>query len=278
MSDNRQVMRRKLNRAFTLIELLVVIAIIAILAAILFPVFSRAKAAAQTTSCLSNLRQMGTAVMMYVTDHDGTYPVAFFLSSHAGRPCVMTSFQSLQPYQRNSLILQCPADPSPLNFQTGTAVFGFPPLCPSQPIAHLMSYQPNFRLIDTGDPNFLVNPFTGVTGRPVRRESDVEFPSDTSVFADATIALQGGSANFITYQMPIQPRHNNRLNVVWADGHAKALSARPDLGPDGTQLSGFQIDRQAIRAWRVTTDGPYRDLREVSGIPFQMADGSWGLR
>lgn len=62
------------RRGFTLIELLVVIAIIAILAAILFPVFARAKEAAKKTSCLSNNKQIGIALMMYANDHDGGLP------------------------------------------------------------------------------------------------------------------------------------------------------------------------------------------------------------
>ena len=61
------------RRAFTLIELLVVIAIIAILAAILFPVFAQAKAAAKKTSALSNLKQNAVAVLMYNTDYDDTF-------------------------------------------------------------------------------------------------------------------------------------------------------------------------------------------------------------
>lgn len=68
--------RRRLvrNAAFTLIELLVVIAIVAILAAILFPVFSRAKEAAKKASCTSNMRQIGLAIAMYRTDYDGVNP------------------------------------------------------------------------------------------------------------------------------------------------------------------------------------------------------------
>ena len=62
------------RRGFTLIELLVVIAIIVILAAILFPVFARAKEAANKTACISNLKQIGTAVSMYIQDNDDTYP------------------------------------------------------------------------------------------------------------------------------------------------------------------------------------------------------------
>lgn len=63
------------RRAFTLIELLVVISIISVLAAILFPVFARARENARRTSCLSNLKQMGLGVMMYVQDYDEHYPL-----------------------------------------------------------------------------------------------------------------------------------------------------------------------------------------------------------
>jgi prepilin-type N-terminal cleavage/methylation domain-containing protein/prepilin-type processing-associated H-X9-DG protein len=67
-------MSRRYRSAFTLIELLVVIAIIAILAAILFPVFAQAREKARQTSCTSNLKQLGTAMMMYAQDYDESYP------------------------------------------------------------------------------------------------------------------------------------------------------------------------------------------------------------
>src|ERR1700748_3868491 len=68
-------------KAFTLIELLVVIAIIAILAAILFPVFAQAKAAAKKTAALSNYNQLGKGTILYTNDFDATYPVFMYASS-----------------------------------------------------------------------------------------------------------------------------------------------------------------------------------------------------
>ena len=65
-----------IKKGFTLIELLVVIAIIAILAAILFPVFAQAREKARQTSCLSNMKQLGTATQLYMDDYDETFPPA----------------------------------------------------------------------------------------------------------------------------------------------------------------------------------------------------------
>ena len=77
--------RTRIQQGFTLIELLVVIAIIAILAAILFPVFAQAREAARTISCLSNQKQIGTAVIMYIQDYDEKYPwSAIYLPDCAG--------------------------------------------------------------------------------------------------------------------------------------------------------------------------------------------------
>src|SRR6266542_2865473 len=76
MKRRRILMHRRKRHGFTLIELLVVIAIIAILAAILFPVFAQARAKARQATCLSNLKQLGTAFMMYAQDYDETYPMS----------------------------------------------------------------------------------------------------------------------------------------------------------------------------------------------------------
>ena len=93
---------RHTHRGFTLIELLVVIAIIAILAAILFPVFARARAKARQTSCLSNVKQISLALMMYAQDYDEAYPCVNHSTGYDW-------WQPLQGYVRNAQIFRCPA-------------------------------------------------------------------------------------------------------------------------------------------------------------------------
>ncbi len=91
------------RKGFTLIELLVVIAIIAILAAILFPVFARARAKAYQTQCLNNLKQLGTALAMYAQDHENRLPVGV---DENGKYW----YTLLSSYVRNSQVYSCPAD------------------------------------------------------------------------------------------------------------------------------------------------------------------------
>ena len=119
------------RRGFTLIELLVVIAIIAILAAILFPVFARAREQARAISCLSNTRQLGTAIQMYLQDYDSSFPTMYLdagnavgdtygelYGGHAGigsdaqlQYAVNDSYLAqLNPYIKNTGIGVCPSD------------------------------------------------------------------------------------------------------------------------------------------------------------------------
>lgn len=109
------------NKAFTLIELLVVIAIIAILAAILFPVFAQARESARTTSCLSNMKQVALGWMMYSQDYDESFPLSrrvFSGTVSNGCDCdanctVNESWmEETQPYVKSYDLYKCPSNPN----------------------------------------------------------------------------------------------------------------------------------------------------------------------
>lgn len=103
-----------MKKAFTLIELLVVIAIIAILAAILFPVFAQAKAAAKKTADLSNMKQIGTGLAIYMGDYDDVYPPAASLDPNntTNTAPVWSSKAVTGPYIKNTQIFVSPTEPS----------------------------------------------------------------------------------------------------------------------------------------------------------------------
>jgi prepilin-type N-terminal cleavage/methylation domain-containing protein len=94
------------RRGFTLIELLVVIAIIAILAAILFPVFAQAREKARQSACMSNMKQLGLAVLQYSQDADGTFPAG----NHAPDSWANGWPLTTAPYIKNLGVFRCPSD------------------------------------------------------------------------------------------------------------------------------------------------------------------------
>jgi len=141
MSKIERASSAKTRRGFTLIELLVVIAIIAILAAILFPAFAKAREAARRSSCSSNLKQIGVGMMQYTQEYDEKYPLARFYIA-AGNE---TNWgQRLQPYLKSTDLFKCPSNPDNGNFMG----YGISPDNPAGVRQIPVSYAMNFMIGD----------------------------------------------------------------------------------------------------------------------------------
>jgi len=205
-----------MRKGFTLIELLVVIAIIAILAAILFPVFARAREKARQSSCLSNTKQIMLAIVQYTQDYDETYPYA----SSWGDPANRTYWtEGLEPYIKNEQILRCPSNQKvPNGYGWNYQNFGY------MTSAGSFSYGPGKALADVSQPAETIiigdNPDTGDYGDgslfiygPSQRDTSGSATSDPSV------------AN-------VAKRHNGGGNYGFCDGHSKWLNAATATGED----------------------------------------------
>lgn len=220
---------RPSQRAFTLIELLVVIAIIAILAAILFPVFAQAREKARQASCMSNLRQVGTAGMMYMQDYDEKlYPHSLrdgnnvhfwfhgFDNWYGGGSVVSRPEKGLlYPYQRNVQIQDCP-----------TATGLLPKIRnPDGSIRFWPAYGINDTYLMPGlDPTKPVsntNPVNPVSLAQVQRAAETVMMADNGLISAASGAL--GRINSLPPPSQNRPffhgRHSGMGNVLWLDGH-----------------------------------------------------------
>ena len=200
------------RRGFTLIELLVVIAIIAILAAILFPVFAKAREKARQTACLNNAKQLALAVFMYAQDYDEILP------RYADRYCPgrRNWFNVLDPYMKNTQILRCPSDSA---VAVGMGVnYGHIHTCAGP----------------AGGPYY-----------PGRSLGEIQMPAETLSLVDSYPGYlvycrvcypTGPRAGEETNRVPLN-RHNEGVNCGFCDGHAKWRKATDLLGipPAGTQ-------------------------------------------
>ncbi|HZT44500.1 MAG TPA: DUF1559 domain-containing protein [Chthonomonadaceae bacterium] len=166
--------RANANAAFTLIELLVVIAIIAILAAILFPVFAQAREKARAISCLSNTKELGLATLMYVQDYDESFPSGLQNAWYNDTWEVI-----VQPYVKNLQIYRCPDDP-----------LGAPPSWAEPWAGPRLSYGANGYLRYDGAPTnaWVMHGLMGLQqdwlGNPTRADASVTFPAETIMLAD----------------------------------------------------------------------------------------------
>ena len=248
------------NKAFTLIELLVVIAIIAILAAILFPVFATAREKARQTSCSSNLKQLGIAVLQYVQDFDETYPCG----SSDSMPPITSSTNpfyagrgwgsQIDPYLKSIGVWFCPSDPTvpPVNYNNITVSYSLnsnTTVSQNCPLASQIIVQPQ-QLSNFVAPSLSVEVYE-VSGFISKYPFDVPNTSTPSgqggcstikstINGVANIgSMVGNIGTICTYSMfqdgqnyistgPNAPmcaptRHNNGSNYLMADGHVKWL-------------------------------------------------------
>jgi prepilin-type N-terminal cleavage/methylation domain-containing protein len=200
--------RRRGAPGFTLIELLVVIAIIAILAAILFPVFARAREAARRTACISNVRQIATAMTMYVTDNDSTFPPRMPPPA-AGSPYPCKACRTIdwrnyaRPYIKNEQLFICPSD------------FGIPSAVSTDPFVG----SGKSRLADFYGSSYCLN----VVVTRLGSEAAIPLPAETYMGAEI---WSWHSADALQYY---QSATGNPVRVgYYCDGHAK-ISSEKDI-------------------------------------------------
>jgi len=217
--------RRTVRSGFTLIELLVVIAIIAILAAILFPVFARAREKARQSSCLSNVKQLTLGFMMYAQDYD-----EWIRSPYLPNPVhhtYWTWYFGVRPYVMNNQIYRCPNE----SFDMTTYGTYFPGL--NYPTERLM--------VSYGMNNQLGYASARYKLAEIKRPSECILIGDSGPHLNtARTGTDAGHTQYISCVAPEAPpefptrpfieshsvylRHNDTANVGFVDGHAKAVN------------------------------------------------------
>ncbi len=218
-----------MKRAFTLIELLVVIAIIAILAAILFPVFAQAKEAAKKTSCLSNEKQLGTSFAIYSSDADGNVIApSVTVRQPDGKFDFMSWDRIAQPYVKNYDILACPDDSvSPkVKAPWGATVRR----------SYSMPMNLGYDYTVNGDASKGYGTY-GVN------ESSLQFPTITVQLVERDNCQTADNWDWCSvnegmqgYWGRVKIRHNKTTNILYADSHAKSSVSKNDA----VVLKGYQ--------------------------------------
>ena len=232
---NRRNVKSQSTRGFTLIELLVVIAIIAILAAILFPVFAQAREKARTASCSSNARQMGLAISMYKQDYDEHFPFGGWRPNNDGTEDWQNS---TAPYIKNKGVYYDPsstddneqADPTSWSWNRNPVSYLYnnqlgrdhKPVSDAAVAAPSECWMVVDGHSDWGCAQAATNACTGTDwlGRP----KTIWLLEDTTFGSDASLVHGWLSWQGFTWGLP---RHNAGANVCYADGHVKYVKVAP---------------------------------------------------
>jgi len=222
--------------AFTLIELLVVIAIIAILAAILFPVFAQARERARMSACVSNMRQIGASLMMYVQDYDETYPYCRFHGAlgTAASTNVDSWRNAILPYLKNLDVLGCPSNP----FSRTTS--GVQGAIPPKRGANAEGWErvPEQRMPISYNMNQCASSWVPADSKnpappPPLRLGQLARPAETIIVGETTWATSDFGAEWLWNDCPAIFTHSagRTANFVFFDGHAKNKTWMSTLYP-----------------------------------------------
>jgi prepilin-type N-terminal cleavage/methylation domain-containing protein/prepilin-type processing-associated H-X9-DG protein len=226
------------HRGFTLIELLVVIAIIAILAAILFPVFAQAREQARKTQCVNNMKQAGLGVQMYIQDYDETYPMSVYRARNTqNQECAYTMLSAIEPYIKNKDIYECPSARKAMDLDAFWREYGLPGGDCGR--FQWLSYVANFALFEDGPANTI----TGATNQPPIKQPELEYVSETAAYLDGHLTKRVGPCDL--FNSPVEGRHSETVSVAYADGHAKSLKVRQ------ANISCTNISNRSFRLWCV---------------------------
>jgi prepilin-type N-terminal cleavage/methylation domain-containing protein/prepilin-type processing-associated H-X9-DG protein len=205
---------------FTLIELLVVIAIIAILAAILFPVFARAREKARQTTCASNLKQLGLALIQYQQDYDEDYPTMCY---QAGNYYGHGWATAIYPFAKTTAVYQCPDDPyvgPKISYALNMALYNASLPLLASPANCILLFEARTA---PADPSVISTSDLGNAGMQTYDVTDNQGGSDGATAVVGTV----GNGSSIVLDLP-NARHTqdslDRLNYLACDGHVKNLA------------------------------------------------------
>jgi prepilin-type N-terminal cleavage/methylation domain-containing protein/prepilin-type processing-associated H-X9-DG protein len=246
MQNNLQRARQAGHRTgFTLIELLVVIAIIAILAAILFPVFARARENARRSSCQSNLKQIGLGLMQYTQDYDERTPRVWFgaWTGSAGR-----WMDVVQPYTKSEQLFDCPSVSPPARYKMRTDANRAYGSYVMNVVYNDGDAMPN-GTPDSPAGNSLANFSSPATTAWVMDGNGESFATHFSQTA-ASSTIQAGPPRFVDWGLganswnlgPMIERHLDTLNVLYADGHVKSSKLDPLVKANNGVMSLLSVE------------------------------------